>query len=293
PNPRGGGEDDAAMRQSKFCLAPHGTGFGMRQFDALAAGCVPLIIRVRWEDCKNNGGLIEQVTTAPRLIVPLLDMWIDRKGSSCCSEVWLKREESSSPFHATTTKRQLKKTLDFMHSTRVSFTGSLSSHSVIFFQAFEDVLPWASFSLFLNRSQIPQLASILRSFPSDRLASLHRGIACVWPRLFWLHHFSGSEPDLEPISKACSTDCRRKLQALLPFDAFGTFLWLLTARLQKPRQPPAFALPSTPHTPWLLRGQPWLTSAESCNAALAMEKQLETSGRLPRWASTLRSHGMW
>lgn len=115
------------MRQSKFCLAPHGTGFGMRQFDALAAGCVPLIIRVRWEDCKSNGGLIEQVTAAPRLIVPmwmLVDVWIDRKESSCCSEAWLKSEESSSPFHTTTTKIQLKKTLDFMHSTRVSFTGS-------------------------------------------------------------------------------------------------------------------------------------------------------------------------
>ena len=49
-----------ALRSSKFCLAPHGTGFGMRQFDAIAHGCVPLIVKVKWEEDPGNGGTLEQ-----------------------------------------------------------------------------------------------------------------------------------------------------------------------------------------------------------------------------------------
>ena len=45
-DPSGNSKDSAARRSSKFCLSPHGTGFGMRQYDALAAGCVPLVIKV-------------------------------------------------------------------------------------------------------------------------------------------------------------------------------------------------------------------------------------------------------
>ena len=50
----------SALRTSKFCLAPHGTGFGMRQFDAIAHGCVPLIVKVKWEEDPGNGGTLEQ-----------------------------------------------------------------------------------------------------------------------------------------------------------------------------------------------------------------------------------------
>ena len=32
----------------------------MRQFDAIAHGCVPLIVDVRWEDDAGNGGTLEQ-----------------------------------------------------------------------------------------------------------------------------------------------------------------------------------------------------------------------------------------
>jgi len=32
------------VKASKFCLAQHGVGFGMRQFNAIAAGCVPLVV---------------------------------------------------------------------------------------------------------------------------------------------------------------------------------------------------------------------------------------------------------
>ena len=60
PGAKGRDADLAALRQSKFCLAPHGTGFGMRQFDALLQGCVPLIIKVLWQEDGGNGGTLEQ-----------------------------------------------------------------------------------------------------------------------------------------------------------------------------------------------------------------------------------------
>merc|ERR1712091_343800 len=60
PGASGREADLRAMQSAKFCLAPHGTGFGMRQFDAVLHGCVPLIVKVRWEDDRNNGGVLEQ-----------------------------------------------------------------------------------------------------------------------------------------------------------------------------------------------------------------------------------------
>ena len=60
PGGRGSTTDMDALRNSKFCLAPHGTGFGMRQFDAIAHGCVPLIVKVKWEEDGGNGGELEQ-----------------------------------------------------------------------------------------------------------------------------------------------------------------------------------------------------------------------------------------
>ena len=58
-----GSQDLDALRGAKFCLAPHGTGFGMRQFDALVHGCVPLIVQVRWEDDIHQGGLLTYLLT--------------------------------------------------------------------------------------------------------------------------------------------------------------------------------------------------------------------------------------
>jgi hypothetical protein len=49
------------VKGSKFCLAQHGVGFGMRQFNAIAAGCVPLVVQVRPEDDPIFGGTLEQV----------------------------------------------------------------------------------------------------------------------------------------------------------------------------------------------------------------------------------------
>ena len=41
PGAKGGQQDAAARAASKFCLAPYGTGFGMREFDALVHGRSP------------------------------------------------------------------------------------------------------------------------------------------------------------------------------------------------------------------------------------------------------------
>ena len=60
-----GGEDAVARAQSKFCLAPYGTGFGMREFDAIVDGCVPLLVHVTWEDDKLNGGEVRAIHPEP------------------------------------------------------------------------------------------------------------------------------------------------------------------------------------------------------------------------------------
>eukprot|EP00965_Chrysotila_dentata_P003099 101348-Pleurochrysis_carterae.AAC.1 len=82
-------EAEATAAEAKFCLAPHGTGFGMRQYDAIALGCVPLIIRIPRAEDVQFGGFIEQ--------------------------------------------------------------------------PFEEVLDWREFALFVNRSELPSLPSILAS----------------------------------------------------------------------------------------------------------------------------------
>ena len=64
------------MRASKFCFAPIGVGFGMRQFNALAAGCVPLIIDVPPQDDKEEKlkgvkSLIKYAALSDFMLVPL------------------------------------------------------------------------------------------------------------------------------------------------------------------------------------------------------------------------------
>eukprot|EP00966_Prymnesium_polylepis_P194099 4499505-Prymnesium_polylepis.2 len=108
-----------------------------------------------------------------------------------------------------------------------------------------------------------------------------------------MHQFIPSAHDIEPLPKSCTSDCARQLSALAPVDAFGTLLWLLRRRLLKPRPLPAFApRPAAQGSRWLLRDQPWLTSAASCQAALAAEGELERQGKLPESTPTLGTHGM-
>ena len=54
-------------------------------------------------------------------------------------------------------------------------------------QAFEDVLPWDEFSLRLEQKDIPRLPQLLAEYPDDKWRALKRNLACVWPRVVWLH----------------------------------------------------------------------------------------------------------
>jgi hypothetical protein len=39
-------EYESAMRAAKFCFAPYGHGWGMRLSEAVAMGCIPVIVQV-------------------------------------------------------------------------------------------------------------------------------------------------------------------------------------------------------------------------------------------------------
>ena len=53
-------------------------------------------------------------------------------------------------------------------------------------QAFEDLLPYANFSLRLRKEDIPLLPQILRDFPRETWLQFRRNLGCVWPRIMWL-----------------------------------------------------------------------------------------------------------
>ena len=40
------GRYEAAMRAARFCLAPYGFGWGVRLSEAIALGCIPVIVQV-------------------------------------------------------------------------------------------------------------------------------------------------------------------------------------------------------------------------------------------------------
>ena len=54
-------------------------------------------------------------------------------------------------------------------------------------QAFEDLLPWDEFSLRLTQADIPRLPQLLAQYPDAKWRALKRNLACVWPRVVWLH----------------------------------------------------------------------------------------------------------
>ena len=90
-------------------------------------------------------------------------------------------------------------------------------------QAFEEVLPWALFSLRLNDSlaQIPTLAKTLDAFPEAKVREMRKLLRCVWPRVLWLRHDAGARTPLPDAEK------------LLNFDAFESLMWTLRKRLRK------------------------------------------------------------
>ena len=57
-------------------------------------------------------------------------------------------------------------------------------------QAFEDLLPYANFSLRLKQDAIPNLPKLLADFPRDHWLALRRNLGCVWPRIMWLREES-------------------------------------------------------------------------------------------------------
>eukprot|EP00965_Chrysotila_dentata_P135430 4477868-Pleurochrysis_carterae.AAC.1 len=75
---------------------------------------------------------------------------------------------------------------------------------------------------------------------------MRRAIACVWPRLFWLHAFGAhADAHLDAPLTHCDARCRAQLAALGPSDAFGTLMMLLRNRLPRNGSRAAAAAPVT------------------------------------------------
>ena len=140
----------AVQQASKFCLAPSGMGFSTRVYEAIAQGCVPLII----QDEPDSQTEVEQ--------------------------------------------------------------------------AFEELLPYADFSLRLRQADIPRLPELLAAVPNATWLQLRRGLGCVWPRMLWLRD--------QGLGGGADQSSARELRA---FDAWETLVATLTMRVaQRRKQPP-------------------------------------------------------
>ena len=89
-------------------------------------------------------------------------------------------------------------------------------------QAYEEILPWALFSLRLNNSlaQIGNLSRTLAAVPDATLRQMRSMLYCAWPRFVWLRHDAGARTPLP--------DAER----LLKYDAFESIMWTLRKRLR-------------------------------------------------------------
>ena len=94
--------------------------------------------------------------------------------------------------------------------------------------AFEEVLPWKRFSVRVNFSDVPLLPQILAAIPKESVASMRRGLGCIWPRMLWLapRLYTQRTPGGEPM-----------MERGRPFDAFSTTMWTLRRRLKLPDPP--------------------------------------------------------
>jgi hypothetical protein len=90
-------------------------------------------------------------------------------------------------------------------------------------QAYEEILPWALFSLRLNNSlaQIGNLSTTLERVPDEAVRAMRSVLYCVWPRFLWLRHDEGAQTPLPGVDR------------LLKFDAFESIFWTLRKRLRK------------------------------------------------------------
>jgi len=114
--------------------------------------------------------------------------------------------------------------------------------------AFEEVLPWARFSIRLNFSDIPILPHLLAKIPPAHVGRLRRGLGCVWPRMLWL------APGLYPQN----TDRDPTLNAARPFDAFETTMRTLRHRLGVSEAQGAATKPAA-------GAQMWRAAVDSCS----------------------------
>ena len=89
-------------------------------------------------------------------------------------------------------------------------------------QAFEELLPYANFSLRLRQTDIPNLPAILGAYPYAPWLQLRKNLACVWPRMLWLQTRGIG------VGRAQRSDERLKAH-----DAFATLMATLRARLAR------------------------------------------------------------
>ena len=89
-------------------------------------------------------------------------------------------------------------------------------------QAYEELLPWALFSMRINNSlaAISGLSNTLAAVSDDKVKMLRSHLYCVWPRFVWLRHDPGART---PLSGA---------ERLLKYDAFESIAWTLRKRLR-------------------------------------------------------------
>jgi len=115
---------------------------------------------------------------------------------------------------------------------------------------------------------LPAPSGTAQPRPTAATASLQRAVACVWPRLFWLHRFSAAaDAQLEPRAPHCDGACAPPFAALAEHDAFGTLMWLLRTRLPPERRRAEAAALG-------LDGAPaWATPARSCRRALELAQR--------------------
>ena len=104
-------------------------------------------------------------------------------------------------------------------------------------QAFEELLPYANFSLRLQQADIPNLPQILGSFSNASWLQMRRNLACVWPRMLWLqtHGIGGGLT-----GGADARGARDVLQdeELKSHDAWATLMETLRARTARRRGQP-------------------------------------------------------
>lgn len=59
------GAYEQRIRESRFCLAPYGHGYGMRLGQCIFAGSIPVIVQVKLWQLSVSGGFVVLLSTRP------------------------------------------------------------------------------------------------------------------------------------------------------------------------------------------------------------------------------------